>query len=264
MVDSGNQVLLLIGGRRSRREATAASTRSATGATAFCTRSWSALTLFTRGGLFALYEGIEKVRHPHHLDSPAVALDRAGGRGRPRVVLVPHRDHRVGARSRATTAGIGFIRHSKTPELVVVLLEDFAALIGLVLRAHRGRARRRSPATPAGTASARSRSACCSVGRVRAGGRGEEPAAGRIGRAAGGRFDRGGAGRRRDRPGHPPAHDAPRSRTSCWSRPRWRCRSTPSLPRSRPRSMPPRHGCGPRCRPARVIYLEPDLDRDDG
>ncbi len=41
--------------------------------------------LFSAGGLFALYEGVEKIRHPHHLDSPIVAVRRAARRDRPRV-----------------------------------------------------------------------------------------------------------------------------------------------------------------------------------
>jgi cation diffusion facilitator family transporter len=90
-----------------------------------------ALMLFSAGGLFALYEGVEKIRHPHHLDSPAVAV----------VVLVVA----IGLESFSLRTAIaesrhlkgedtwfGFVRHAKNPELPVVLLEDVAALIGLL------------------------------------------------------------------------------------------------------------------------------------
>ena len=129
VVDSGNQVLLLIGGRRSQREATREHPFGF-GRDRFLYAFLVALTLFTAGGLFALYEGIEKVQHPHHLDSPAVAL----------IVLVvaaglesfSFRTAIVeSAKVKGHDSWYGFIRHSKTPELVVVLLEDFAALIGL-------------------------------------------------------------------------------------------------------------------------------------
>lgn len=131
VVDSGNQALLLIGGRRSRRAATPEHPFGY-GRDRYVYGFLVALMLFTGGGLFACYEGVSKLRHPHHLDSPAVAL----------VVLVLA----VGlegfslrtaiAESRGPKGAdswLGFIRHAKTPELPVVLLEDAAALLGLVL-----------------------------------------------------------------------------------------------------------------------------------
>lgn len=129
MVDSGNQVLLLIGGRRSRRDATAQHPFGY-GRDRFLYAFLVGLMLFSLGGLFALYEGIEKVRHPHKLDSPAIAL----------VVLavavgLESFSFRTAimesAKGKGDDSWFGFIRHSKTPELVVVLLEDLAALIGL-------------------------------------------------------------------------------------------------------------------------------------
>ena len=130
VVDSGNQVLLLIGGRRSRRHATTEHPFGY-GRDRYVYAFLVALTLFTAGGLFAIYEGEEKVRHPHKLDSPAVALI---------VLLVAmalesfsfRTAIKESAKLKGTDSWIGFIRHSKTPELVVVLLEDFAALIGLL------------------------------------------------------------------------------------------------------------------------------------
>jgi divalent metal cation (Fe/Co/Zn/Cd) transporter len=87
--------------------------------------------LFSAGGLFALYEGVSKIRHPHHLDSPVVAIA---------VLIVA-----IGLESFSLRTAIGesrhlkgddtwpgFVRHAKNPELPVVLLEDVAALIGLL------------------------------------------------------------------------------------------------------------------------------------
>jgi cation diffusion facilitator family transporter len=130
VVDSGNQVLLLVGGRRSRRRATPEHPFGF-GRDRFLYAFLVGLALFSLGGLFALYEGVEKVLHPHKLDSPIVAI----------VVLViaaglesfSFRTALIeSAKIKGADSWIGFIRHSKTPELVVVLLEDFAALIGLL------------------------------------------------------------------------------------------------------------------------------------
>ncbi len=130
VVDSGNQVLLLIGGRRSRRNATPEHPFGY-GRDRFLYAFLVGLALFSLGGLFAFYEGIEKVLHPHKLDSPLVAIV---------VLLIAMGLESFSFRTAITESAkikgddswIGFIRHSKTPELVVVLLEDFAALIGLI------------------------------------------------------------------------------------------------------------------------------------
>ena len=55
-----------------------------------------------------------------------------------------------------------FIRHTKSPELPVVLLEDTGALVGLGVRAGRRDRGATSPTNPAGTRPAASRSASCS------------------------------------------------------------------------------------------------------
>jgi cation diffusion facilitator family transporter len=129
VVDSGNQGLLLVGARSARRRPTPEHPFGY-GRDRYVFAFLVALMLFSAGGLFALYEGIEKIRHPHHLESPVVAV----------VVLVvaiglesfslhtavhesrPHKDGDSWA---------AFIRHAKVPELPLVLLEDVAALIGL-------------------------------------------------------------------------------------------------------------------------------------
>jgi len=131
VVDSGNQVLLLVGGRRARRRATPEHPFGY-GRDRYVYGFLVALMLFSAGGLFALYEGVQKIRHPHHLDNALVAV----------VVLViaiglesfslrtAVRESREHKRDESWLA---FVRHAKSPELPVVLLEDVAALTGLVL-----------------------------------------------------------------------------------------------------------------------------------
>jgi len=91
-----------------------------------------ALVLFSVGGAFAVYEGVEKLRHPHEMDSPMVAV----------VILVvaialESYSLRTAVRearpARGNRSWAAYIRRSKSPELPVVLLEDLGALIGLVL-----------------------------------------------------------------------------------------------------------------------------------
>jgi cation diffusion facilitator family transporter len=131
VVDSGNQGLLLLGGRRSRRQATQEHPFGY-GRDRYVYGFLVALVLFSAGGLFALYEGVEKIRHPHHVDSPAVAL----------VVLLAamvlegfslRTAIKESRHSKGELSWFGFIRRAKVPELPVVLLEDVAALVGLLL-----------------------------------------------------------------------------------------------------------------------------------
>ncbi len=130
VVDSGNQGLLLVGGRRSRRTATPEHPFGY-GRDRYVYGFLVALVLFSAGGLFALYEGVDKVRHPHHLDSPAVAL----GVLAVAIVLESFSLRIAIHESRSVKGALGwvaFIRRAKLPELPIVLLEDVAALIGLV------------------------------------------------------------------------------------------------------------------------------------
>src|ERR1700709_1559012 len=69
LADSGNQGLLLLGGRRASRRATPEHPFGY-GRDRYVYGFLVALVLFTVGGLFALYEGIEKLRHPHELEDP--------------------------------------------------------------------------------------------------------------------------------------------------------------------------------------------------
>ena len=131
VVDSGNQGLLLRGGRSARRRATPEHPFGY-GRDRYVYGFLVALMLFSGGGLFALYEGIEKIRHPHHLDSIVVAivvLLVAIGLESFSLRTAIHESRKV----KGDLSWVGFVRHAKNPELPVVLLEDLAALIGLVL-----------------------------------------------------------------------------------------------------------------------------------
>lgn len=131
VVDSGNQGLLLLGGRSARRRATPEHPFGY-GRDRYVYGFLVALMLFSAGGLFALYEGVQKVRHPHHLDDALIAVI---------VLLIAIMLESFSLRTaigesrhlKGNDTWVGFIRHSKVPELPVVLLEDVAALIGLVL-----------------------------------------------------------------------------------------------------------------------------------
>ena len=129
--DSGNQVLLLVGGRRATRDADELHPFGH-GQERYFFSFVVALVMFSLGSLFAVYEGIHKIAHPGTLETPSVALAilvfaivAEGFSFRTAV-----RESRVLKGSHSWT---GFIRHAKEPELPVVLLEDLAALVGLLL-----------------------------------------------------------------------------------------------------------------------------------
>ncbi|HEX6569951.1 MAG TPA: cation diffusion facilitator family transporter [Acidimicrobiales bacterium] len=132
VADSGNQALLLLGGKRSRKAPTAEHPFGY-GRERYFWAFIVAIILFSLGGMFATYEGVEKIRHPHELESVAVAIAillvaivLEGFSFRTAVTEARHvKDPQVGWWS--------FIRRSKSPELPVVLLEDLGALVGLVL-----------------------------------------------------------------------------------------------------------------------------------
>lgn len=130
LADSGNQGLLFLGGARAGKAATPEHPFGFGRERYF----WSfvvGLVLFSLGGLFALNEGVKKLREPEELPGVAVAF----------VVLVvafmlDGWSLRTAVReSRHVKGGASwgaFIRRSKSPELPVVLLEDLGALTGVV------------------------------------------------------------------------------------------------------------------------------------
>ena len=96
---------------------------------------WSfvvALILFSLGSLFAIYEGIEKIRHPHALNNASWAIG----------ILIfgifiesfSFRTAIVEARTiKGESTWSKFVVRSKQPEIPVVLLEDAGALFGMVI-----------------------------------------------------------------------------------------------------------------------------------
>lgn len=131
LADSGNQGLLLLGGRQSKRKADDAHPFGY-GRERFVYAFIVSIILFSVGGMFSLYEGINKVQHPHDLEVPwlpIIILSLA--------IIAESFSFRTAIKEsnhvRGSQGWIAFIRHAKAPELPVVLLEDFAALIGLVL-----------------------------------------------------------------------------------------------------------------------------------
>jgi cation diffusion facilitator family transporter len=73
VADTGNQALLALGGRRGRQAPTAAHPFGF-GRERYFWAFLVAVVLFTLGSLFALFEGYEKLRHPHAIESPAWAF----------------------------------------------------------------------------------------------------------------------------------------------------------------------------------------------
>jgi cation diffusion facilitator family transporter len=130
VVDSGNQGLLLVGGRRARRTATPEHP-FCYGRDRYVYGFLVALLLFSAGGLFALYEGVQKIRHPHHLESVVVAIVVLAV-----AIVLESFSLRTAVHESRKLKGVdtwvGFFRHAKVPDLPVVLLEDIAALCGLV------------------------------------------------------------------------------------------------------------------------------------
>lgn len=131
LADSGNQGLLLLGGRRARRRATEEHPFGY-GRVRYFWAFVVAVVLFLLGAVFSLYEGVEKLRHPHELSSPLVAV----GILALAIVLEIFSFRTAIVEANAVRGDHGwwaFIRNAKLPELPVVLLEDLGALLGLVL-----------------------------------------------------------------------------------------------------------------------------------
>ncbi|MCE0768272.1 cation diffusion facilitator family transporter [Pseudonocardia kujensis] len=130
VADTANQGLLLLGGRTARRAATPEHPFGY-GRDRYFYSFVVALLLFTLGSVFAIYEGIHKLEHPEPLTSPLVAVAIL-------VVAIGLEgfSFRTAMKESRPLKGNGswwqFIRQAKVPELPVVLLEDSGALIGLV------------------------------------------------------------------------------------------------------------------------------------
>jgi cation diffusion facilitator family transporter len=130
VADTANQGLLLLGKRTSQRKADAEHPFGY-GRDRYFYSFVVALLLFTLGALFAIYEGVHKVEAPEPLDAPFVAVIILGLA----VLLEGYSFRTAMAESRELRGSASwwqFIRQAKVPELPIVLLEDTGALFGLV------------------------------------------------------------------------------------------------------------------------------------
>ncbi|MGW3626880.1 cation diffusion facilitator family transporter [Streptomyces sp. NPDC000880] len=131
LADSGNQGLLLLGGKKAKREATPQHPFGY-GRERYIYAFLVSIVLFSVGGMFAIYEGYEKIKHPHEIEAwywPVGVLVFA--------IIAESFSFRTAIKESNETRGkkswTEFVRHAKAPELPVVLLEDLGALVGLVL-----------------------------------------------------------------------------------------------------------------------------------
>jgi cation diffusion facilitator family transporter len=139
VADSGNQLLLLLGGRQAEKAATPQHPFGF-GRERYIYSFLVAIVLFSVGGLFALYEAYHKA-HEVHDGTPNELID--GDLWWVAVVVLLGAIVMEGLsfrtaiqesnRTRDGAGWVEFIRRAKSPELPVILLEDFAALVGLVL-----------------------------------------------------------------------------------------------------------------------------------
>ncbi|MFV0129607.1 cation diffusion facilitator family transporter [Streptomyces sp. HMX112] len=131
LADSGNQGLLLLGGKKAQREATPQHPFGY-GRERYIYAFLVSIVLFSVGGMFAIYEGYEKIKHPHEIEAwywPVGVLIFA--------IIAESFSFRTAIKESNTVRGNlswkEFVRRAKAPELPVVLLEDLGALVGLVL-----------------------------------------------------------------------------------------------------------------------------------
>lgn len=132
LADTGNQALLLLGAKQSKRQPTA-QFQFGFGAERYFWSFVVALVLFMLGGVFALYEGVHKFRHPQETSSFALAFIILGV-----AIVLESISLRTAVKeaNKLKPAKISWFRYIKTtkqPELPVVLLEDFGAETGLFL-----------------------------------------------------------------------------------------------------------------------------------
>ncbi|WP_026876288.1 cation diffusion facilitator family transporter [Jiangella gansuensis] len=138
VADAGNQVLLLVGGRRAQRKATPEHPFGY-GRVRYVFAFIVSIVLFSIGGLFALYEAYHKYEevhagHPNELLEsrwwwvPIAVLVAA--------IIMETFSLRTAViesnRVRQGASWVRFVRRAKSPELPVILLEDIGALLGLV------------------------------------------------------------------------------------------------------------------------------------
>ena len=130
LADTGNQLLLVVGGKRAQR-APSEQHPFGHGSERYFYAFVVALVLFSLGSLFAIYEGIDRYLHPGTVEGPlwayvvlAISIVLEG-----LSLRTAMREARPRKRQLSWPS---FIRKTKSPELSVLLLEDSGALCGLV------------------------------------------------------------------------------------------------------------------------------------
>lgn len=134
VADSGNQGLLLLGGKRAKKAADEEHPFGY-GRERYFWAFVVALVLFSLGGLFSLYEGFHKLeesREGGELNAPGVAIGillfaAVAEAFSFRTAIVESK------KVKGDQTWWRFVRTAKSPELPVVLLEDLGALVGLLL-----------------------------------------------------------------------------------------------------------------------------------
>jgi cation diffusion facilitator family transporter len=130
VADSGNQVLLLVGNKRSKK-APDAQHQFGYGRRRYVYGFIVSIVLFLVGGLFSLYEGFHKFQHPEDLSDAWIAFVVLGI-----AIVLEGFSFRTAVREANRARGkrslFRFLRDARQPELPVILLEDLGALVGLV------------------------------------------------------------------------------------------------------------------------------------
>ncbi len=129
--DASNQGLLILGDKLAKRKETPEHPFGF-GRERYFWAFIVAMIIFTLGSLFAIYEGIDKLLHPHDIESPEWAIGilifaLVVEAFSLKVAVVESR------RAKGDQSWWSFIKDAKVPELPVVLLEDIGAMAGLVL-----------------------------------------------------------------------------------------------------------------------------------
>ena len=132
LADSGNQILLLVGGKKAKRAASPEHPFGY-GRERYIYAFIVSIVLFSVGGLFALYEAWGKIQHPHAIEGTfwwvplAVLIGAIIAESFSFRTAIIESNH-----VRGTQSWVKFVRSAKQPELPVILLEDLGALVGLI------------------------------------------------------------------------------------------------------------------------------------
>ena len=131
LADTGNETLLLIGRGRSRKARTTEH-QFGFGRERYFYAFVVAVMLFTVGAVFSIYDGVHKIVNPGHLDNAVIAYVVLGISMVLEALSLRTGIHEANEERQQGLGWRQFVHVTKTPELPVVLLEDTAALLGLV------------------------------------------------------------------------------------------------------------------------------------